>query len=384
MLDFSKIEGVMPVIATSLEKSPGRFFCPECKKTMSESQFFKTTKSTRFPTGLLPHCKSCVTMKVVDTDERTFLGILKDLDLPYIPAEWRKLLAKKEPGMPSIFGKYVSKMRLGQFNKYKWADTERLVKEEIEAITSTLALESETYSEAEERAEEVMSLEQFVGKLVAEQAPQVTQPMLSVGANLTPETSTYGLTEKDIADLRRKWGPDYNEEEFASLEQMYNDFRDSYIIQDPIAISHAKMIAKMTLKVNKYLDIDDVDSASKLGRQLDQYIKSANLAPVQQKDRQQATFAISQLAFLIERHGGFIPDFAEIYDNDPIDKMILDMKEYTAALVAGEEGLGEMVANAKDILAEEALPSELSPDDEFLALQHEILGEIDAISNTGE
>jgi len=57
--------------------------------------------------------------------------------------------------------------------------------------------------------------------------------------------------------------------------------KTAYIIQDPIALSNAKMICKMTVKINKFLDIDDVESASKLSRQLDLFIKSANLAPVQ-------------------------------------------------------------------------------------------------------
>ena len=55
----------------------------------------------------------------------------------------------------------------------------------------------------------------------------------------------------------------------------------AYNIPDPVAISNAKMICKMTVKMNRYLDIDDVESASKISRQLDLFIKTANLAPVQ-------------------------------------------------------------------------------------------------------
>jgi len=57
--------------------------------------------------------------------------------------------------------------------------------------------------------------------------------------------------------------------------------REAYVIQDPIAVSNARMICKMTVKMNKFLDIDDVESASKIARQLDLFVKSANLAPVQ-------------------------------------------------------------------------------------------------------
>ena len=44
------------------------------------------------------------------------------------------------------------------------------------------------------------------------------------------------------------------------MEQMLQDMMESYVIQDPIAISNARMICKMTMKMNKYVDIDDVAS----------------------------------------------------------------------------------------------------------------------------
>jgi type II restriction/modification system DNA methylase subunit YeeA len=54
------------------------------------------------------------------------------MDVPYIPAEWGVLRQKafdknpdKMDGM-SVFGKYLSKMKLNQWNKYSWADTEKL------------------------------------------------------------------------------------------------------------------------------------------------------------------------------------------------------------------------------------------------------------------
>jgi hypothetical protein len=59
----------------------------------------------------------------------TYMPILKEVDVPYIPDEWNKLLAKyakdrtKVTGM-TIFGRYLAKMRLNQYNEYRWKDTE--------------------------------------------------------------------------------------------------------------------------------------------------------------------------------------------------------------------------------------------------------------------
>jgi hypothetical protein len=57
------------------------------------------------------------------------------MDVPYVPEEWNilrdKAMAKanddprKLNGM-SVFGKYLSKMKLKQWKDYGWADTEKL------------------------------------------------------------------------------------------------------------------------------------------------------------------------------------------------------------------------------------------------------------------
>jgi len=54
------------------------------------------------------------------------------MDVPYVPAEWNVLRDRafaKDPakmnGM-SVFGKYLSKMKLKQWKNFGWADSERL------------------------------------------------------------------------------------------------------------------------------------------------------------------------------------------------------------------------------------------------------------------
>jgi len=56
------------------------------------------------------------------------------MDVPYIPTEWNVLLKKaydKDPykinGM-SVIGKYLEKMKLRQWNQYRFEDTERIQK----------------------------------------------------------------------------------------------------------------------------------------------------------------------------------------------------------------------------------------------------------------
>ena len=365
----------------AISKGSGKYFCSKCRKTLDEKQFFKTSRVDKHPSGVLPECKTCATMAVDDTDPSTFLPLLKEIDVPYIPGEWRALLMKKDARSSSVLGKYVSKMRLNQFKKYRWADSERLVAQETESLLAAMRQETDTESEAEEKVNEMLSF----GDIEKPEMGAMTQAVpASALYGLTPETSKYGLSQEEIDRLKLDWGEDYTEDEFLKFEQLLNDMKEAYIIQDPIAISNAKMICKMTIKMNKFLDIDDVESASKIARQLDLFIKSANLAPVQQKDRQQTTFAISQLAFLVEREGGFIPEFYIDSPNDKIDQILRDMQEYTEYLVRGESNIAEMVENTEAILAQEPLPDAVEDYDDFAALEKELLGDIEAIEEGQE
>ena len=380
-IDFDNVRDLYKSGVQTIPKGPGKCFCLTCKKTLDEKQFFKTSRLDKHPSGLLPDCKTCLTMTVDDTDPSTFLPILKEIDVPYIPSEWRALLVKKDARSSSILGKYVSKMRLNQFKKRRWADSKKLAEEEAESLLAAMRQETETETEAEAKVQEMLTF----GDIKKPEMNSMSQaPDMASLYGLTPETSKYHLTQEEIDRLRLEWGEDYTEDQYFKLEQLFNDMQEAYVIQDPIAISNAKMICKMTEKMNKFLDIDDVESVSKISRQLDLFIKSANLAPVQQKDRQQTTFAISQLAFLVEREGGFIPEFYIDSPNDKIDQILFDMQEYTQHLVRGESNIAEMVENTEAILAQEPLPEAVDDYDDFAALEKELLGDIDEIAEGQE
>jgi len=90
------------------------------------------------------------------------------------------------------------------------------------------------------------------------------------------------------------------------------------------------------------------------------------------------------LAFLVEREGGFIPEFYIDSPNDKIDQILRDMQEYTEYLVRGESNIAEMVENTEAILAQEPLPDAVEDYDDFAALEKELLGDIEAIEEGQE
>lgn len=147
-IDFNNVKDLYPAGKVAVQKGPGKIFCQCCRKTLDEKNFFKTSRIDKHLTGFLPECKTCVAMTIDDTDPSTFLSILKEINVPYIPSAWRELLIKKDPKSPSIIGKYVSKMRLNQYKRYSWADSEELTKKETEALLEAVRQKTDNESAA--------------------------------------------------------------------------------------------------------------------------------------------------------------------------------------------------------------------------------------------
>lgn len=109
-----------------------QLYCEKCNRTMSSENFYLSNNREKYPNeGYLTQCKKCLTMHVDNWDPDTYLWILQEIDVPYVPDEWHKILAKygqnkeKLTGM-TILGRYLSKMKLKQFKDYRWKDNEFL------------------------------------------------------------------------------------------------------------------------------------------------------------------------------------------------------------------------------------------------------------------
>jgi hypothetical protein len=82
-------------------------------------------------------------MHVDNFDPDTYMWILQECDVPYIPTEWNKLLqnyAKDKAKLTgaTILGRYLSKMKLKQHKQYRWKDTEFLQEIENKKIEETM------------------------------------------------------------------------------------------------------------------------------------------------------------------------------------------------------------------------------------------------------
>lgn len=345
-------------------------FCDKCKKTMRADDFYGSNNLEKYPNGKLNQCKKCITMHVDNWNPDTFLWILQECDVPWIPEEWNKLLESyakdrsKVTGM-TIIGRYLSKMKLKQFKEYRWKDTQFL--QELADHKTEEAMKRAGYGAAE-IAQVVMDNratipEGDVAIPVYNDAPEpmtggyndyfAEQSGSSEDDNLTDE-----LTDDDRRYLRLKWGKAYRPEEWVRLEQLYLEMTKSYDIQGAGHEDVLKLVCKTSLKANQLLDIGDVDGAQKMVKMYDSLMKSGRFTAAQNKaDNGEFLNSISEFVVLCERDG-FIPRFYTEGPKDRVDETILDLKGYTHSLVVEEMNLGNLIENAVKQMTEQEMKEE--------------------------
>lgn len=353
------------------------YFCKKCNRTMRGTEFYTSNNLEKFPNdGKLDQCKKCLTMHVDNYNPDTYLWIIQDIDVPWVPDEWNKLLAKygqdksKLTGM-TILGRYLSKMKLKQYKDYRWKDTEHLREVANSKIETTM--KQSGYSAAE--IAEVIEKATFKipdGELVEPPHPEPQQPFY-VEDYLSPqeeEIDDLDLTDDDKIYLRLKWGKAYKPEEWVRLEQLYNEMMESYDIQSAGHIDTLKLLCKTSLKANQLIDIGDVEGFQKMSKVYDQLMKSGKFTAAQNKAEQgEFVDSISELVTLCEKEG-FIPRYYTDGPMDRVDETLEDMKHYTHSLVTEEMNLGNLIENAvKQMAREEAKPSEEDSDDEEITLE---------------
>ena len=335
-----------------------QYYCEKCGKTMAEDQFYKSNNKTKYSNnGVVPTCKKCLTMHVNNWDPDTYLWLLQELDVPYIPDEWNKLMVKyaKDPDKvtgTTIIGRYLSKMKLNQWKDYRWQHNDFI--KEMQAQRIREAMKDGGYDVAEiemavQRADYEIPTEEL-------KQPDFTPPPSreEEDDNCTGyvyqfepvEEIDLGLTDEDITYLRLKWGKTYKQEEWVQLEQLYNEMMESYDIQTAGHIDTLKLICKTSLKANQLIDLGDIEGYQKISKVYDTLMKSGKFTAAQNKAEQgEYVDSISEFVALCEKDG-FIPRYYVDGPQDKVDRVIEDMKFYTRTLVTEEMGLGNLIENA--------------------------------------
>lgn len=232
---------------------------------MKEDQFYRSYNLQKYPDdGLLNYCKKCLTLQVDNWDSKTFLWILQEVDVPWIPEEWDKLMMKYA-GDPTkvtsttIIGRYIGKMRLKQYKDYRWKDTDFLAKMAEKKVRDTMERQGYSAAEIAESIETVKAKSADVAPAPdIEAIPEPEYPTNPKDYFASPEDdANLDLTEEDTRYLRLKWGNTYKPSEWVQLEQFYQEMMDSYDIQTAAHKDTLKLICKTSLKANQLLDLGD-------------------------------------------------------------------------------------------------------------------------------
>ena len=364
--------------------------CQKCGKVLDEGQFYTYKNGTK--TEL---CKKCLTMHIDNFDESTYLWLLEKMDVPYVPAEWNSLRdkayakdAEKMNGM-SVFGKYLSKMKLKQWKEYSWADSEKLqaeaaAKAENNGVEKNEAFEAELqakYEAGEISEAEYKTLMSVPAQMKAEEERPATNPYLGPDnpyneQEMFPEEElpdpSAELTQEDKIYLAMKWGRMYKLAEWVELEKTYNEMMESFDIQDADTKNTLILLCKTTLKANQALDSGDIEGFQKLSKVQESLRKSAKFTAAQNKEKKDDFIdCVGELVLMCEKEG-FIPRFATDIPQDKVDITLKDMQNYTRKLVTQDLGFGQQIEDAlkkiqlqKELEAQEDAnePEKLSTED---------------------
>ena len=339
--------------------------CVKCGKSMDENTQFYTYKNG----DKTDMCKKCLTMHIDNFNPDTFLWLLEKMDVPYVPEEWNVLRDRafaKNPNLNgmSVFGKYLSKMKLKQWKEYSWADTERLkaLKEERnklqiaekEKFEAQIKEQFDNGEITEAQYKTLMSTETQNEDYYMGTGPVLHMPAMAdnpyqesnfIDASLLPDPATQ-LTEDDKIYLAMKWGRLYTPADWIELEKNYNEMMNSFDIQDADTINTLVLLCKTNLKMNQAIDCGDVEGFQKLSKVSESLRKSAKFTAAQNKEQKNDYVdSVGELVAMCERDG-FIPRYATDIPQDKVDLTLKDMNSYVNKLVTQDLGFGQQIEDA--------------------------------------
>ena len=363
------------------------YYCEKCNRTMNASEFYGSNNLEKYPTGKLNQCKKCITMHVDNWNPDTYLWILQEADVPYVPKEWQSLMMKyatnpSEVTGTTILGRYLSKMKLKQYKDTRWKDTERLQELEDAKLEQTMkrqGYDAVQIMEAKEKGRVFTMPDKPLEEPVYEDTTIVPQEDYFAQQN-GPEEDL-DLTEEDRTYLRLKWGKTYKPEEWVKLEQLYEEMMASYDIQGAGHKDTLKLICKTSLKANQLIDIGDIEGFQKMSKVYDSLMKSGKFTAAQNKSESFGEFdSISELVEMCEREG-FIPRYYTEGPMDKVDETLNDLKNYTHTLVTEEMNLGNLIEAAVKNMVDQENREEDEDIEDIDNLDEEVLKDEDFIEH---
>ncbi len=263
----------------------------ECKRELAETNFYKSD-SPMFPSGRVNICKQCIQKLIDYNDMETIYTVLRTIDIPFFYQYWKSSV-ETNPNNP--FGTYIrmANSKLNEFKGARWKDS---------------IFESNKNNESNNT--NIKNKEEFFKS-------QVT------------------------SEMHERWGDNYSSKQLVDLEKFYNDMKMTHTIVTPQHIKALKMLCKMQLKLDIFLEADDMSSFAKLHDQYQKLLTSSGLRPIDKVGGDEATGmrSFSHIFEEVEKNGYIKP---KKYNppQDKLDFTIMYIENGTRRLV-GQQTLTE-------------------------------------------
>lgn len=278
---------VLPKIPKQPLGAPKR--CQKCNRSLPLSQF-SITHSKFYSDGYLPICNECIAEMIDagDNNWETIDKICQWADIPFVVREWNRVCEITLPA--EAWATYAKIFATQDYENLGWGDYYRQYKKLKEA------------------------------GLIEEEVPEVR--------------------EKRYADLRRKWGENYDEEELNHLEDLYRGLLNTQNINGALQIDQAQKLCKLSLEIDNRIRAGDKE-VDKFMSSYDKIIKSAEFTP---KNAKNATDfdSFAEVAYWLEKHGK-INKFYDDVTRDVIDESLKNIENYNQRLYINEGGIGEEI-----------------------------------------
>lgn len=348
-----------------------RISCQKCNREFYRKDFYLDKNGNP-----MKDCKKCMAMLIDLNSRSTVMGIMEEIDIPFIPAEWETLkdkyefsrdkrtdkLVRNKNANQAVLGRYIGKMKLQQFAQFTFKDTPRFIEEH----------EGEMLKQRE-------NLHKKLDQLLEDGYDVDTAMQIMSGKLDNGEEEDPGLTKAQIKDLKLKWGSNYESEELIKLETFYAEMHESYDISSASHEDYLKQIVKTSMRMHSLIDAGMFEEYQRLSGAYDKMMKSAKFTASQEKQEDQFIDSISEMVRLCEEKG-FIPIFHTDEPLDIVDVTLKDLNTYTRNLVKEELNLDSLVEKGMEQIKLEEEKELMSEDDAlFMDSERENISEDDLV-----
>lgn len=270
--------------------------CNCCGITSSTDDFART-HSPFYPDEYLPICNSCIGKMLKEHDyEWGFIDTLcQYAGIPFIVKEWTRL--EELNGQDNTWPVYANVFAQDIYEEFGWDDYHK----------------------------QYIKLRQ--AGLVEGELPLIN--------------------EQHMADLRRKWGSNYSDEELDYLEDLYKGLLLTQNINGALQIDQAQKICKLSLEIDSRIRAGDKD-VDKFLSSYDKLVKTAEFTPKNTKNAVDFD-SFAEVGYWLEKRG----KQNKFYDNvtrDVVDETIKNIENYNQRLYINEGSIGDEITQRLEAL----------------------------------